>query len=67
MRSLLAAILILPAFVFAAITPESATRVKLSDSDWKYITQKVTSGQQDWLSVVPSLATRVSKQQADQL
>ena len=67
MRGLLAATLILPAFVFAAITPESVTGMKLSASDWKYISQKVASGQQDWLSVVPSLATRVSKQQADQL
>lgn len=67
MRSLLAVTLILPAFVFAAITPESATKVRLSASDWNYISQKVASGQEDWLSIVPSLAPKVSKEQADQL
>ncbi len=67
MRSLLAVTLILPAYVFAAITPESATRARLSASDWNYITQKVASGQEDWLSIVPSLAAKVSKEQAVQL
>lgn len=67
MRSLLAVTLILPACVFAAMTPESATRVRLSDSDWNYISQKVASGQEDWLSIVPSLAPKVSKEQAVQL
>lgn len=67
MRSLLAVTLVLPAFVFAAITPESATRARLSASDWNYISQKVASGQEDWLSIVPPLAPKVSKEQADQL
>ncbi|MEM6052814.1 hypothetical protein AAH450_19845 [Erwinia sp. P7711] len=67
MRRLLAVTLIMPAVVFAAVTPESATREPLSASDWNYIAQKVASGQKDWLSVVPSLAPKADQEQADQL
>lgn len=67
MRSLLAVMLILPTFVFATITPELAMKARLSTSDWDYIYQKVASGQEEWLSIVPALAPKVSKEQADQL
>ncbi|KAA9002774.1 hypothetical protein FJU30_02845 [Affinibrenneria salicis] len=36
-------------------------------ADWQYIARKVAAGEKDWLAVVPTLASKANRQQADQL
>ncbi|MEW5290176.1 hypothetical protein ABW286_13450 [Erwinia papayae] len=67
MRCLLITLLMLPVIVFAAPTPESATKDNLSVVDWQYIARKVAAGEKDWLTVVPLLASKANRQQAAQL
>jgi len=60
-------ILLLPVIVFAAPKPESVTKGNLSATDWQYIARKVATGEDKWLAVVPTLALKVNRQQANQL
>lgn len=67
MRCLLILLLMLPTVVFAAPKPDSVTRGNLSVADWQYIARRVAAGEKDWLIVVPTLALKANRQQADLL
>jgi hypothetical protein len=57
----------LPIVAIAAPSPDTITKGKLTSSDWQYISQKVATGEQAWIDVVPFLAPKTNREQADQL
>lgn len=61
------AVLMLPTIAFAALTPDTAIKGKLADTDWLYVAQKVAAGDQTWLDTVPALAPKANRDQANQL
>lgn len=61
------AVLGLPIVAIAAPSPDTLGKSQLTVSDWQYIAQKVTSGDQVWLNTVPVLAPKVNREQADLL
>jgi hypothetical protein len=66
MKWLLAFILI-PSISFAALSPDTVAKAKLTDSDWLYVAQKVSEGDQSWLNTVPDLAPKANRGQANEL
>jgi len=63
----LAALLMLPGFALATLTPENAIKTQLTASDWRYLLQKVAAGNPAWLDAVPGLALKADRKQADRL
>lgn len=61
------ALLMLPVFVLAKPSPDTAAQTRLTPSDWQYVVQKVAAGDSDWLSAVPGLALKADRKQADRL
>jgi len=60
-------IFMVPILAIAAPSPDNVTKNKLAPSDWLYIMQKVATGEQAWLNVIPDLAPNADHEQADHL
>ena len=73
-----AALLLFPVMAFAAASPqklrseiqkygETEFSEKVSSDDWKTALENIASGQNDWISLAPDLASVINQQQAEQL